>query len=177
MLHTQWVALTPADSIQPTYCEDAMDRGLQEETVDRLRRAVERLARGAGTPDWAPSIADIVRETAAASSATLPPSSEHALHHRAVSDLSVLQEALSEVMAVMSDPQRFQTLLASKGQVPVVMQQHLALMEALDRALGCIVGLMQYDVHDRYLLAPEDGFMISSGSMSYGRSRFRGRAG
>ncbi|MBO9827776.1 hypothetical protein J7373_05875 [Xanthomonas sp. A2111] len=77
----------------------------------------------------------------------------------------------------MSDPQRFQTLLASKGQVPEVMQQHLALMESLNRALACIVGLMQYDVHDRYLLDPEDGFVIFSGGMSYGRSRFRGRAG
>ncbi|WP_295965474.1 hypothetical protein [uncultured Xanthomonas sp.] len=152
-----------------------MDRALQEETVDRLRRTVERLARSAGTPDWGSSLADVAREVAAASSAALP-SSDHPLHQRAVTDLSTLQETLSEVVVTMSDPQRFQTLLASKGQIPEVMQQHLALMEALDRALGCIVGLMQYDVHDRYLLDSEDGFMISSGSMSYGRSRFRGRA-
>jgi hypothetical protein len=153
-----------------------MDRELQEETVDRLRRAVERLARVAGTPDWEPLLADIARDASAAASVAPPMVSEHSLHRRAVSDFSALQEALSEVAAALHDPQRFQTLLASKGQVPAVMQQHLALMDALDRALGCIVGLMQYDVHDRYLLDPDDGFMISSGSMNYGRSRFRGRA-
>ncbi|PKV10554.1 hypothetical protein ACCQ14_00640 [Xanthomonas sp. NCPPB 2865] len=149
-----------------------MDRCFPED-LEHLRNQIEDLNKVDDPTERVSKLVRIAGDAVSAAFRIAQDSSTLPLQQRALTDLSELHGAIAEAANLLTDPDYFERLISLKGHVPEVMLQHLAVMKIFDKAFCSLFMLMQYDADDRHELDPENGFMITSGSMAYGRASFR----
>ncbi|APP78591.1 hypothetical protein [Xanthomonas hortorum] len=149
-----------------------MDRCFPED-LEHLRNQIEDLNKVDDPTERVSKLVRIAGDAVSAAFRIAQDSSTLPLQQRALTDLSELHGAIAEAANLLTDPDYFERLISLKGHVPEVMLQHLAVMKIFDKAFYSLFMLMQYDADDRHELDPENGFMITSGSMAYGRASFR----
>jgi len=99
-------------------------------------------------------------------------SEEHALHERALEDYGQIQRHLSAVATTLADQDRFVWMLRNRGGDRDAYRAHAGTIGSLDRVMGGVVHLMQFDTSRRVEVDTRQGFMFTCGSVNYGRTHF-----
>lgn len=94
------------------------------------------------------------------------------LQAEAIDNIATIVFIMTEAMKSLADTANFDHMVELKGHRIEHMNSYLSLSRELNTALVSMVKLMQFDEHKKIHPDEASGFLISSGSATYGRMAF-----
>ena len=99
--------------------------------------------------------------------------SQHpSLQAEAIDNIATIVFTMAEAIKSLADTTSFDQMVTSKGHHIEHMNTYLSISHELNVALVSLVKLMQFDERQKIYPDEHSGFLISSGSATYGRMAF-----
>jgi hypothetical protein len=99
--------------------------------------------------------------------------SQHpSLQAEAISNIATIVSTMAEAMKSLANTTSFDQMVTLKGHHIEHMNAYLSVSRELNAALVSLVKLMQFDERQKIYPDEQSGFLISSGSATYGRMAF-----